>query len=61
MKCKAAKHICQLQLTQYAMHKYACTTRDDIDLHNNKMEVREQFIPLFDFPSPSSSHAVTNR
>lgn len=39
MNCKALKFISPVQLTQYAMCKYACTTRDDIDLYNNKMAI----------------------
>lgn len=64
MKCKAAKCICLVQLTQCAMSKYACTTRDDTDLYNNKMAIGEQLIPFFvslSFVlSRSFSHAHTS-
>lgn len=65
MKCKAAKCICRVQLTQCAICKYACTTRDGIDRYNNKMATGEQFILFFvslSFVlSHSFSHTAANR
>lgn len=59
IKCTAAECIPLVQLTQYAMCKYACSTSDDIELYNNKMAIGEQFIAFF--VSLTLVHTVTIR